>query len=65
MKWNCKCKALSVVSGKYQVLRYRVVKNLPANAGHTGDEGSLPPLGRFPGVGKATHSSILAGKPHG
>ena len=39
MKWNCKCKALSVVSGKYQVLQESVVKNLPANAEHTGDEG--------------------------
>ena len=28
-----------------------VVKNLPANAGDTRDEGSIPGLGRFPGVG--------------
>ena len=34
-----------------------MVKNPPAN---TGDVGSVPELGRFPGEGKATHSSILA-----
>ena len=34
-----------------------VVKNPPAN---TGDVGSIPSLGRFPGGGKATHSNILA-----
>ena len=28
-----------------------VVKNPPANAGDTGDVGSTPGLGRFPGVG--------------
>ena len=28
-----------------------MVKNLPANAGDTRDEGSIPGLGRFPGVG--------------
>ena len=28
-----------------------VVKNPPANAGDTGDVGSVPGLGRFPGVG--------------
>ena len=28
-----------------------VVKNLPANVGHTGDVGSIPGLGRSPGVG--------------
>ena len=33
-----------------------MVKNPPANAG---DVGSVPELGRFPGEGKATHSSIL------
>ena len=27
------------------------VKNLPANAGDAKDEGSIPGLGRFPGVG--------------
>ena len=37
-----------------------VVKNLPANAGNTGDTGLIPGLGRFPGKGMATHSSILA-----
>ena len=34
-----------------------MVKNPPAN---TGNVGSVPELGRFPGEGKATHSSILA-----
>ena len=39
-----------------------VVKNLPANAGDSTDMGSTPGSGRFPGVGKATCSSILAQK---
>ena len=30
------------------------------NAGATGDMGSIPGLGRSPGGGHATHSSILA-----
>ena len=34
-----------------------VVRNLPANAG---DAGLIPGLGRSPGEGNATHSSILA-----
>ena len=34
-----------------------VVKNLPAGAG---DAGSIPGLGRPPGGGMATHSSVLA-----
>ena len=34
-----------------------VVKNLPANAG---EAGLIPGLGRSPGEGNATHSSILA-----
>ena len=34
-----------------------MVKNLPANAR---DPGSIPGLGRPPGEGMATHSSILA-----
>ena len=29
----------------------RVVKNLPTNAGNLGDSGSIPGLGRSPGVG--------------
>ena len=33
-----------------------MVKNLPANAGATGDSGSIHGLGRSPGE---THSSIL------
>ena len=28
-----------------------VVKNLPSNAGDIGDAGSIPGLGRYPGVG--------------
>ena len=36
-----------------------VVKNMPANAGDTREVGSVPGLGRFPGGGMATHSSIL------
>ena len=39
-----------------------MVKNLPANAGDTRDLGSIPELGRSPGEGMATHSSILAWK---
>ena len=38
----------------------QLVKNPPANAGDTGDVGLIPGLGRSPGVGQATHSSILA-----
>ena len=34
-----------------------MIKNPPANAG---DVGSFPGLGRFPGKGNATHSSVLA-----
>ena len=37
-----------------------VVKNLPDKEGDVGDAGSIPGLGRSPGVGNATHSSILA-----
>ena len=40
--------------------RGSVVKNLPANAGDTGDTGLIPGLGRSPGVGNGTHSRILA-----
>ena len=35
-------------------------KELPANAGDLRDVGSIPGLGRSPGEGNATHSSILA-----
>ena len=38
----------------------RVVKNPPANAGDVRDMGLIPGLGRSPGEGTATHSSILA-----
>ena len=37
-----------------------VVNNLPANAGDTRDTGLIPGLGRSPGGGMVTHSSILA-----
>ena len=37
-----------------------VVKNPPANAGDAREPGSIPGLGRSPGGGMATHSSILA-----
>ena len=37
-----------------------VVQDPPANAGDTGDVGLIPGPGRSPGVGRATHSSILA-----
>ena len=36
-----------------------VVKYPPANAGDTGNGGSIPGLGRSPGEGHTTHSSIL------
>ena len=37
-----------------------LVKESASNAGNTGDFGSIPESGRSPGVGQATHSSILA-----
>ena len=37
-----------------------MVKNLPAKAGDERDAGSIPGLGRSPGGGHATHSSVLA-----
>ena len=37
-----------------------MVKNLPANAGHTGDAGSIPSRADPPEKEMATHSSILA-----
>ena len=39
-----------------------MIKNLPANAVDTRDAGFIPGLGRSPGVGNATHSSVLAWK---
>ena len=39
-----------------------VVKNLPADAGDSGYMGLIPGSGRSPGVGMASHSSILAWK---
>ena len=44
-----KCSEASLVA--------QTVKNQPVNAG---DPGSISELGRFPGEGNATHSSILA-----
>ena len=38
-----------------------VVKN-PTSARDAGDMSSIPGLGRFPGGGRGTHSSILAWK---
>ena len=40
--------------------RGAVVKNMPANAGGTGNMGSVPGSGKSPGEGNVTHSSILA-----
>ena len=37
-----------------------MIKNPPANSGDVRDADSIPGLGRFPGGGNATHSSILA-----
>ena len=37
-----------------------LVKNLPASAGDTRDEGSILTSGRSPGVGNGNPSSILA-----
>ena len=37
-----------------------MVKNPPANAGEPSDMGSIPGLGKSPGEGMETHSSILA-----
>ena len=39
-----------------------VVKNLPVNAEDTRDTGSIPGLGKSPGVGNGTYLSILAWK---
>ena len=38
-----------------------VLKNLPVNAGDTGDVGSVLGSGRSPGEEKATHSIISGG----
>ena len=43
-----------------------MVKNPPANAGHTRDVGSIPGWGRSPGVGKWQPTLVyLPGKFHG
>ena len=41
-----------------------MVKNLPANAGDTGDTSSVPGSGRSPG-GRSGNSVFLPGKSHG
>ena len=42
-----------------------VLKNLPANAGDTGDLGSIPGSGRSPGVGNGNPLQFLPRKSHG
>ena len=42
-----------------------VVKNLSANAGDTGDAGSIPGSGRSLGGGKGTTPIFLPGESHG
>ena len=52
--------------GQYNNLGFQggaVVKNLHANAGNARDAGSLPRLGRSPGVGNG--NLLLPGKCHG
>ena len=39
-----------------------MVKNVSTNAGPAGDSSSIPGLGKSPGGGMVTHSSILAWK---
>ena len=41
------------------------VKNVPANAGDTGDVGSVPGTGRSPGGGNGTIPIFLPGESHG
>ena len=36
------------------------IKNVPANAGDTRDEGSVSGSGRSPGTGSGNHSGVLA-----
>ena len=50
-------KALSGIKASQVAL---VANNPPASAGDIRDAGSIPGLGRSPGEGQATHSSILA-----
>ena len=42
-----------------------VVKNLPANAGDTEDEGSIPGLGRYPGEGNGNPLQYSCLETHG
>ena len=51
-------RCIYVFHGIFQVVL--VVENLPASAGDIRDTGLIPGLGRSPGGGYATHSSILA-----
>ena len=41
------------------------VKNPPADAGHTGDAGLIPELGRFPAGGNGNIPAFLPKKSHG
>ena len=41
------------------------VKNLPADAGHAGDSGLIPELGRFPTGGNGNIPVFLPKKSHG
>ena len=42
-----------------------MVKNLPASAGDTGDEGLIPGSGRSPGIRSGNPLQYLPGKLHG
>ena len=44
------------------VIKKKKKTTLPANAGDVRDPGLIPGSGRFPGVGMAPYSSILAWK---
>ena len=51
---------LCVLSGTIEVSRVSsVVKNPPANAGESGDAGSVPALGRSPGEGNGNPFQFL------
>ena len=55
--WGCKesdmTKWLSLLPFYWGFPDGSVIKNPPANAGHTGDSGLIPRLGRCPGEGKS------------
>ena len=54
----CKLYVIYILKGVSLVML--MVKNPPANAGDIRDSGSIPGLGRSPGGGHATYSSVLA-----